>query len=542
MRRSAEQNRLMAQGRARDLISTTYTSLENILPKYLGRLQKIPYPFKLRVRVVFDSRSTKKPQGKPYQSYLSDSLSGKECPLSSKYVDQNIFLVNVERGFSRDNGSLEEFLYFVKRPKSFQFSDAYAIVAVDENGEPIPKTSLLYGDSEHISYLPKVPGAIIFPSPKEPYKGRSTILSELTYYSGNEKEIIKKLLLQIVDEKLNIGIEQLLTDGCRGRLIAYEKLLPPGREIRQHLRINVDGNYEIAEYYPGIFDEMIINNDAFAFYPTVKQNVKYKGKNLELQTRLVVEVDPHLSSLEYAGKVFDTLTESMIRLGIPITRFHSGSNSARCESDIDVEDVLNATTYLLDNYTFIGSTGKKKLYENILIDYKTVLNALKKIIFLKTWNYLKQKYNDSPKITMNRFNHERGYVLVDFPSYVSICRGSPKKIVRLDDTTRKLLREANQGDSDWDKLADLPFNINLCTPLLDGENAPKTINEILVLCNVSSSSNRAYQELERIKSQTKKKITSSTIETAFRRVFEKQFTSFCVLSEENFRDRYLNIS
>jgi hypothetical protein len=350
--------------------------------------------------------------------------------------------------------------------------------------------------------------------------------------------MIKKLLLQIINPEMNVGVEQLLSTDCKGRLIAYEKLLPPGKEIRQHWRIKVGDKFDKAKYYPEIFEQMIINDNAFAFYPSVKQTVELQGQKLKVQNRLIVEVDPHTSSIEYAGKVFDTLSKAIKRLGIPMRRFHSGSSSGRCHIEIDAENVLNGTSYLLSEYPFIGSAAKESIeLGNVQSNYKTVLTALKHAIFLTTLNYLHDEH--PPRITMDRFNPDHGYALVDFPSTVSIGTGSMKKIVRLDEKTREILRKVNQDNSNFSNWGDLPFTINLCTPLRDGEQAPKSNTEILSLCNALFAADRCNLYFPMLIKQAEEKVTTDTIETVLKRTRVDQFNDFHKLSEEKFRERYL---
>lgn len=534
MKRTAEEYRLISQGRKRDRISTTYSSLKQLLPSYLDTLLKFPYSFKIKIRVLFDKRSTKRPQGKTYEKYLINSFSGKDCPVSSKEVGTNIFLVNFEKYFRKDKSYLKELLYQGFKPRSFQFSEACSMIPVDQNNEPIPNLSLFYSDSRYLKYLPKVHGATIFPSPKEPYIGRSTIFANLTYYSGTEKELITKLLLQIVDLQLNMGLRQTLNAECKDRLIGYEKVLPPGKEIRQHWRVMVNNKYVYARYHHEIFKQMIMNDDAFAFYPSVKQTVEFQGKELDVQSRFVVEVDPRTSSIEYAGKVYDVLTEVTERFELPIRRFHSGSRSARIHLDIDAEDVLHGTSYLLDKYSFIGS-GLKKRGGNIEIDYWAVMRALKDAIFVNTWNYLYKEH--PPRITKNKFSCDNNIALIDFPG-VSIAGGSPKKIVRLNAKKRKILERVNQDNPNWSNWSNLPFMINVCTPLRDNEEAPKSHEEILALCNVLFAAERFNQEVPVLNQKIKKKITTNHIETVLKRIPKNQLVNLNALSEERYGERY----
>jgi hypothetical protein len=518
-----------------DRISATYSTLEQILPHHLDALFQVPYPLTIEVYLVFDKRSTKEPQAKSYENYLSSVLHDKDCPWSSKKITPDITQVKVEKYFPTDKSYLKELLHNLIRPRSFQFSDACTIIPLDDNDEPVPNLTLVYTDGMHHKYLPKVHGVTVFPSPKEVYMGRSTIFAEVKYYSGKEKEIIKNLLTQLLDSKLNTGVNRLLSADCKGRLIAYEKLLPPGKEIRQHWKINRNGEFVDAEYDPKAFEQMIINDDAFSFYPSVKQKVEFQGRKLDVQTRLIAEVDRHTSTIERAGKVFDLLTKAAMRLGLTFTRYYSGSSSARIHAPIDVIDVLEGTPYLLDKYSFIGA-GLKKKRGDIEIDYKAVLGAVKDSIFLGTWNYLHKEH--PPKIIKNKFNCDDDFSLVDFPTTDSIGTGSPKKIVRLNERDRILLKEVNQDNPDWEHWSDLPFMINLCTPLLENEPAPKSNNEILALCNALSASERCEKDYLTLLKQMETKITTDTIETVLKRTIEGQFVNLHVLSEEKFRERY----
>jgi len=533
---TAEEYRLRTQGIKQDRVTNTYSTLQEILPNYLEKLIRFPFQFKVKVYVVFDDQSAQrhgKEEARSYGRYLKSTLSGKDCPVSSVDVNPNITIVKVENSpFNRD--FLKEFLHFVVAPRAFQFSEACSIIPVDQSDEPFTNLSLVYTDGFHQKYLPKLHGVSVFPSPKSAYIGRSTIFEELTYYSGTEKELIKKLLLQIFDPTLNMGVYQLLSAECKGRLFAHEKLVPPAKEIRQHWRINVNGKYVDAEYHPKIFEQMIIKDDAFSFYPSVRQALEFKGKKLEVQNRLIVEVDPHTSSVEYAGKVFDVLTSAATRLGLPIRRFHSGSSSARIHVEVDAENVLDKTSYLLDEYPFIGC-GLKKRRGNIETDYKAIIGALKDAIFLTTYSYSYKEH--PPKITKNKFNYDYNTALIDFPSD-SIGVGSPKKIKRLDAKSREILRKINQDNPNWNSWENLPFTINMCTPLLDDEKAPKSDDEILSLSNTLSATEKINQNFMTLKGRMDKKVTTDTIETVLKRISEEQFQNLHYLSEENFRKKY----
>ena len=518
--KSVEQARLYAQSRREDRVTRIYP--EDVFSDYLNYLSGISEPLKLRVNILFDDNSTKRPQGELYFSELSKRLYKNNCSISSKEITDNIISLTIEKYFGKEKDELKPFFSSITEPRSFQFSVGCSVIPFDEKNEPISPL-LFLNDSRYRGFLPEPEGVTVYPLPKVPYRGRATF-ENLTYYGGKEKDLIKKLLIQILD---NVGVKQTLLSECKDRKIAYEKLTPPGKEIRQHWRIKVDDRWIEPEVHPTLFEEMVNNYDAFAFYPKLKQEVEFEENLLDIQTRLVVECDPRTSSLEYTAHVFDALSQATKRLKLPTQRFHSGSSSPRIHMELNAKNILEKTPYILENFPFIGYSANKPI-RNLQDAYNTIINAFKKSLYLFTWNYSEL----NPRITKDKFSTNYGYVLVDFPTVVSIAAGSPKKLVRLDGKSRRLLKRIDERYRDWN----LPVTVNLCTPLLEDEKSPNSHEKILSLCNALFAVGRLNDEFPRLKK--KEKVTASNIVSVFEKTPEKQFVDLCTLSEEKFRKRY----
>lgn len=518
--KSAEQARLYAQARKEDRI--TYVYPEDVFSDYLNYLSKVPKPFKMRVDIVFDDNSTKKPQGKLYFSELSKRLYKENCLISSKEIANNIVSLTIEKYFEKEEDDLKSFFSSITEPRSFQFSVGCSIIPFDEKDEPI-NPLLFLSDSRYKGFFPKLEEVTLYPL--IPYRGRTTF-ENLTYYEGKEKDLIKKLLIQILDE---VGVKQTLLSECKDRKIAYEKLIPPGKEIRQHWRIKRDDEWIEPEVHPMLFEEMVKNDDAFAFYPRLKQEVEFEGKILDLQTRLVVEIDPRTSPLNDAARFFDALSQAIKRLKLPARRFHSGSKSPRIHMEIDAENILENAPSILENFRWIGYSALKPI-RSLQDSYNTIMNAFKNSLFLFTWNYSEL----NPRITKNKFSKDPRYVLIDFPTGVSIAAGSPKKLVRLDERSRRLLKRIDERYRNWD----LPVTVNLCTPLLEDEKSPDTPEKILSLCNTLFAVDRLNEEFPSLKKKMEEKVTAKHIVNVFEKTPEKQFVDLCTLSEEKFRKRY----
>ena len=527
--------RLYAQAKKMDRLTKVY--FNQFLPNYIDTLEKA-LPSILRVNALFDETSTKIktdkpeiPHGEEYISQSSKNLYGSGCNIKSTEVAPGVFSVEIDKPLGDGKEDTEIFFDQITKPRALQFSKGLSLIPLDERGEPVYNLAIFLGEQNYLQFLPKIPGPTPFFTPKTQYRGKTTF--EMIHYFGvEEKELLKKQLYEIIG---NYGVRLAIFAECENREIAYEKLVLPGKEEHQRWRVRVEGYDWIKPEInsPADLDRMIFLDDLLGIYPKLKQQIETDEGILELQTRLILEIDPRSSDLEYTGFVFDKMTKAIKDLGLPFRRFHSGSLSPRVHIEIETEDILENAFDICENFSFLGA-GVNKPISTIKDAYNAIISGVTDSIFLYTWN--KSKFYKLPKITKNKFSTERDFCLFDRPTNVSIAGGSPKKIVRLNRKTREILEKVDVDE----KYKKIPVTVSMCTPLLDNEPTPKTPEKILELCNplfAIDRLNAMYLTLERKMSE---KITSEHVKQIFDKTPRKQFKNLHEMDERNFRAKYSN--
>ena len=525
---AVNRERLFAQARKMDRLSTVY--FEQFIPSYTNVLYRVSPSF-LRVNVLFKESAEEVDQteiahGSEYVTQLSKILFGSGINVKSTEVSPGIISVEIDKPLTTQKEEANIFLYQVMKPRTIQFSKGISVLPIDESGEPIYKSALFLGDKDYVQYLPKIPDPPKIFTPKTLYRGRTTY-EVVHYFTDREKEIIKKQLYEILAEH---GVRLTIFDECENREVAYEKLTPPGEEEQQHWRVKL-GDFdwlksEITK--PFDLEKTLELYDWLGVYPKLKQNVKTEEGALELQTRMVLEIDPRESELQYTGFIFDKLTEVVKNLRLPFRRFHSGSLSSRIHIEIDAEDILKNALSICKKYSFIGA-GFNKPIKSLEDVYKVIIRAVEDSIFLYLWN--KSKFSGIPKITKNKFSPEYGLCLFDSPKTVSIAAGSAKKVIRIDGKTGKILESLDE------KYRKIPVTVSMCTPLRENEAAPKTLKQIIEICSPLSAIERLNDMYPTLNRKIEERMTSVHVEDILNKTPRRQFK--VLRSNENmFRKEY----
>jgi len=523
--------RLYAQASKMDRLSTVYFG--QFLPAYIDVLREASLPT-LKLNILFDETSngvtTDKPEithGQQYFTNLSTRLHGTGCSIKSTEVAPGIFSIEVDKSLTDDKKNTRIFFDQVMEPRAFEFSKGLSMIPHDKYEEPLYDLAILLGDKFYLQYLPKIPGPTPFFTPKTQYRGKTTF-EVVHYFNGYEKEMLKKQLFDIVWE---YGVRKTIFAECAKREVAYEKLVPPGEEERQRWRIKFGDNFWIKQDIttPPVLEDMINQHDVLGFYPKLKQKIETDEGPLELQTRLVLEVDPRFADLEYVAFVFDNMTRAVNDLKLSYRRYHSGSLSPRLHVENDAQDILRNAMELCENFSFIGAGINKPILTREDA-YNAIMRGVADCIFLYTWN--KIRYYREPKITRNKFSPEYGLCLFDRPTNVTIAAGSAKRVIRLDNRTRKILEQIH------DRYKRFPVTVTVCTPLYDYEPTPKTAEEILKLCNPDSAVERLNKMQPGLMSKMSQKLTSAHVKSIFEKTPRNQFRNLRVIGDNSFRKMY----
>jgi hypothetical protein len=406
--------------------------------------------------------------------------------------------------------------------REFNFADQLYILRLE--GNKVLK-SMIVGSKNYYKFL-----ETNFSSPpvlvnKIPYRGRTTVENE------EEKKLAKKVLLDYFNSGREV-LDCLFEDAC-GKT-SFERLVLPGKEEHMHWRRRVNEHFEEVEIKSSEdFKKLVEGEDAACFYPPLTKQVIFKGKPIKVKHKFVCEYDPpeilrkDKKGREIVAKISDTANSLFKELEIPSIYLFSGSKSARNQSFIDYEDVLENLEEIKREFPFLGyafsiSKGIEDECRNIVSKCFNSAFYLELVKKLHRNNLLKRIVNGEPvfNVTHNPRSEFRALsVLVDFPHAVSIGIGSPKTILR--DMERKELTFLG------------------CAPI---EKYPVSEKEMLnfKLENISDFFRKNYQNILK---NMESEIKAENLEKIFKRFEgrEREFLDFQVMSEERFMEKYYGL-
>jgi hypothetical protein len=504
--------RLRASSRKRDILREVFP-IEEIEKFVHDSNPNIIY-------LIYDLRRKNEDHASIYFSHIEEVLF--------KYFDvkpEKDFLVQGETNVVKIRIEHEDlskiFSILLDDQREFNFADQLYILRLEKN--KVLK-SMIVGLKNYYKFLEKCPyPPTIFK--KVPYKGRTSVENE------EEKVLAKRVLLDYFNPSQEV-VECLFED-TNGKA-GFEKLVLPGIEDHIHWRRRNKHFEEVEIKSSEDFKKLVEEEDAACFYPSLTKQVNFKGKTIKIKHKFVCEYDPpeilrkDREGLEIVAKISDIANSLFEELAIPSIYLFSGSKSARNQSFIDYEDVLENLDKIKKDFPFLGyafSTKPKGMedeYRNIVSKCFNSAIYLELVKKLYKNNLLRRLLNEKPvlNVTHNPRSKFRALsILVDFPHAVSIGIGSPKAILR---------------DKEKKELTFLG-----CAPI---EKYPVSEKEMLSfkLENISDYFKKNYQSI--LKSM-ERKIEAETLEKIFERFIEREreFFDFQVLKEEKFIEKYYGL-
>ena len=364
------------------------------------------------------------------------------------------------------------------------------------------------------------------PIEKIPFSSRTTLKN------AEDMDLIKKLVGEYFHAT---AAEVVLRKDFGGALVAYEKITPEGKESHQAWRMTYSDDEILREYFGEIdssqemresLDRLIERHNAFSFYPAVKRfGVRHK---------LVREYDrPPLMPMNLAAEISDIIHKTTNDLGIPSLYAFSGSNSARDQTFIDVEDLMQNADRIAAKYPVIGAVSSEKISSTVDL-YNRIIRALELCVDMeiaeelhlrnKLWMPMRTVWQKNvaneweaialkaPTVTFSRNSRTRPFSLLDdTASTCSIGIGSVKAYLPLTDEKRKTIY--NLTNDPHFKNPDLRYTLLACVPI---ESTPCSEEEKWAVCNVYSAAERLNAPGKTL-AQMDKKITSEVVETVFAR-------------------------
>ena len=377
------------------------------------------------------------------------------------------------------------------------------------------------GDRKLLTDLEKM-GFPKLPMPKVPFSGRTTAKNP------RQLELIKQLTQDYLSRT---AAESVLRKDFGGALVAYERISPEGKETHQAWRITYSDEEILREFFGEIDSSqeigeslyrMVERHNAFAFYPAVKKN--------GIRHKLVREYDrPRAMPMEVAGEISDVIHRTTNELGIPSLYAYSGSNSARDQTFIDVDDLIEKADSIVKRYPFLAGLSKRKL--SFKFDYyNCIIRALELCVNMKVaeeldeqnmlWKTMRKvwqrnvlnEYEQVPKtvptVTFSRESRTRPLsLLVDSATTCSIGIGSPKAYLELTDERRRALADVDIRYAN----INLPLTLLICIPITA---APRSTEEKWKACNMYSAM-ETLQEPGEVLRRMDEKITAETVTAVF---------------------------
>lgn len=512
--RKAERERLFGEARRKDVLRELW-DVQPILSNLETTLED---ENNLTFRVVFDDGKTREDQSKKFWDYISNELFPEGFDLRPEKRD-DVIVITLSGKVTKDD------IYFcldsIFGNRFIHFSQAFLL---ELNGRVVLKTLC---SEDYSKYLGSE--YIFFNVVKRPYKGRTSY--GISIREDEQKVFIRNILLSLFCLKeecpFGVGVKKLLYEGSKGRELAFEKMVPLGKEDHLHWRVNGKkiGIIDSEKRLDDILTE-IIKKDGICFYPKISQKVN----GIEIPTKLVFEMDPRRETLRNAWIASQYLVEVLERLHIPYLLLHSGSKSCRAEVFLDGRAIMEKSEELLEEFPFIGKVSKKSL-EDEKVRYRAICKTLQKAIFIYIYNLMRDKELGDVRfnLTMNKFSIGR-YILFDLPPTVSIGEGSPKTLVDISE-----IYKYNDGYKDLNRA--IRYGFTLCTPIRR-EEIPESKEDIYRITNFLSASQRIEKYYKIYVEQMNKRIMPRELADTFGKIPQRQFDILCVKGERKFKKLY----
>jgi len=542
--RDLERYRLIAQVAESDLLRKKHY-ISPILAR-LERFQQTADPnetYQLEFHVVYDNRVERKDwHKKDYSQPLFDHVEftlqqfygarvRREQPIRKDgFVEPNVWDVAIEarvKGGELEN--LETMLDIAMSPIHYHYSDQSVIILRDKTEKIL--LSIWTGSGEYYRWflgqrakladLEKY-GFKRQPVEKIPFSGRTTVRKP------QHLEMIKKL---VYDYFQNSTAEVVLRKDFGGALIAFERITPEGKETHQAWRMAYSDEEILRDFFSEIdssqemgeaLHRLVMKHNAVYFYPSVKRGgVRHK---------LVREYDkPPAMPMSVAAELSDIIHKTTNELGIPSLYAFSGSNSARDQTFIDVNNLMENAARIVNKYPILAVLSTKKL-SSVVDYYNRIIRALELCVNIKAadelydrnmlWRTMRKVWQRSvlneweqvpkivPTVTFARNSKTRPLsLLADSASTCSIGIGSPKAYIELNDRRRGVFRRFDSRFED----SNLMFALLICTPI---DTAPASEEEKWRLSNMYEAID-VFAEPGKILAKMDEKIEADIVDAIF---------------------------
>jgi hypothetical protein len=507
--------------------------------QHLKRIAEPNAEYEFEFHVIYDNRIArknphKKEHGEPlfkYIEYVLEQYYG--CKVERRhpiqrggYVEPDVLDISVTLTLKgNDTKKVDDVFRVVTSSIHYHHSDQP--VMIWRNKKTGMYDSVFAGSGKYYRWVigekPKETLPIEkLPIEKVPFSGRTTLKN------AGDIDLIKRLVGEYFH---TTAAEVVLRKDFGGALVAYEKITPEGKETHQAWRMTYSDDEILREFFGEIdssqemgetLERLIEKHNAFAFYPAVKRfGVRHK---------LVREYDrPPLMPMELAAEISDIIHKTTNNLGIPSLYAFSGSNSARDQTFVDVEDLMQQADRIASRYPVLGAVTPKKisstldLYNRIIrtfefcIDMKIAeeLHSQNKLWMptrtvwqrniLNQWESLTIK---APTVTFSRESRTRPVsLLVDRATTCSIGVASAKAYLPLTEEKRKIIYDLTNDEQL--KNPNLRYILLVCVPI---EHAPRSEEEKWGMCNMYSAAERLNAPGKTL-AQMDEKINSGTVES-----------------------------